>query len=55
MVKSNLKEEERLAEEIPKLPCLFMTKAMTVIKKKIGKKNAWHEVENTLGYEEGTC
>ena len=23
MVKSNLKEEERLAEEIPKLPCLY--------------------------------
>ena len=32
-----------------------MTKATKVIKKKIGKKIAWREVKNTLGYEEGTC
>ena len=31
-----------------------MTKATKGIKKKIGKINAWREVENALGQEEGT-
>ena len=45
MVKSNLKEEERLAEEIRKFPA-FMTKATKVIKKKIGKKT--HGVKSKI-------
>ena len=54
MVKPNLKEEERLAEEVRKLPCLY-DKSNEGYKEKVRKKNAWREVENTLGYEEGTC
>ena len=54
MVKSNLKEEERLAEEIRKFPCLY-DKSNEGYKEKDRKKNAWREVENTLGHEEGTC
>ena len=53
MVKSNFKEEDlhRRYENSP----AFMTKATNGIKKKIGGRNAWCEVENTLGYEEGIC
>ena len=53
MTKSNLKEEEKLAEEIQKFPCLY--DKSSGYKEKNRKKNAWCEVENTLGYEEGTC
>ena len=42
MVELNLKEEERLAEEIRKFSCLYDT------------GNTWREVGNALGYEEGT-
>ena len=52
MVKSNLKEEERLAKEIRKFPCLY-DKSNKVYKENDRKKNAWLEVENFLGYEEG--
>ena len=48
MVKSNLKEEERLAEEIRKFPCLY-DKSNEGYKEKDRKKNTWREVENTLG------
>ena len=53
MVKSNFKEEDlhRRYENSP----AFMTKATNGIKKKIGGRNAWREVENALGYEEGVC
>ena len=54
MVKSNLKEEGRLAEEIRKFPCLY-DRSNEGYKEKVRKKNAWCEVENTLDYEEGTC
>ena len=53
MLKSNLKEEKKLVEEIRKLPCLY-DKGNEGYKEKDRKKNAWREVENTLGYEEGT-
>ena len=54
MVKSNLKEEKRLAEEMRKFSCLY-DKSNEDYKEKDSEKNAWREVENTLGYEEGTC
>ena len=54
MVKSNLKEEERLAEEIRKFPCLY-GKSHKEYKEKDRGKNVWHEVKNALGYEEGMC
>ena len=53
MVNSNLKEEEKLAEEIRKFPCLYH-KGKEGYKEKDRNKNAWREVENTLAYEEGT-
>ena len=54
MVKSNLKEEERLTEEIRKFPCLY-DKSNEGYKEKDREKNAWREVENPLGFEEGMC
>ena len=68
MVKSNLKEEERLAEEIRKFLSLydksnerFIPSVAFVIKakefsyfRKRLEKNAWCEVENALDYEDGT-
>ena len=53
MVKSNLKEEERLAEQIRKFPYLY-DKGNEGYKGKHREKNVWREVENALGYEEGT-
>ena len=51
MVKSNLKEEERLPKEIRKFPCLY-DKGNEGYKEKDRNKNGWREVENALGYEE---
>ena len=53
MVKSNLKEEVPLKEE-EKFPCLY-DKSNEGYKEKDREKNAWREVENPLGYEEGMC
>ena len=53
MGESNLKEEERLAEEIQKLPCLY-DKGNEGYKEKDRKKNAWCEVEKALSFEEDT-
>ena len=37
-----------------KFSCLY-DKSNEDYKEKDSEKNAWREVENTLGYEEGTC
>ena len=50
---SNLREEERLAKEVRKFPCLY-DKGNEDYKEKDRKKNAWLAVENALGYDEGT-
>ena len=48
MVKSNLKEEERLAEEIRKFPCLY-DKSNEGYKEKDREKNAWrHGVKSRI-------
>lgn len=45
-------EEERLAEEVRKYPCLY-DKQDAGYKEKDRKKNAWRKVEESVGYEEG--
>ena len=48
MVKSNLKEEERLVEEIPKFSYLY-DKSNKGYKEKDWEKNALHELEKFVG------
>ena len=53
MVKSNLKEEERLSEEIQKFNCIY-DKGDERYKEKHRKKKHGVKRENAFGYEEGT-
>ena len=50
--KRSLQEDEILSEEVHKYPCLF-DKTCKGYKEKDRVKNAWKEVELSLGYEEG--
>ena len=55
--KCNLEEDEILAEEMRKYPCLY-DKADKGCKERDRKANAWKSVEEALGYEKGifkTC
>lgn len=48
----SLTEDEKLAEEVRKYSCLY-DKADKGYKERDRVKNAWKEVELSLGYEEG--
>ena len=48
----SLAEDEMLAEEVCKYACLY-DKASKGYKERDRVKNAWKEVELSLGYEEG--
>ena len=50
--KSNIQEEERLATELSRYPCLY-DKTDKGYKERDRKKNAWAVIEKELGYEEG--
>ena len=50
--KCNIKEDELLAEEVRKYPCLY-DKSLPTYKEKDRKANAWRAVETELGLEEG--
>ena len=48
----NFLEDEDVAENVRKFPCLYDKSSMDY-KDKRAKKNAWHQVEENLGMEEG--
>ena len=48
----NLEEEEILAEEVRKYPCLY-DKSNAGYKERDRTKNAWRAIEEELGYEKG--
>ena len=48
----NILEEEGVAEEVRKYPCLY-DKTLSEYKDKLAKRNAWKKVEEMLGMEEG--
>ena len=50
--KRNIQEDEILAEEVRKYPCLY-DKSDSGYKERDRVKNAWKAVENVLGIEEG--
>ena len=50
--KCDLEEDECLAEEVRKYPCLY-DKSDPGYKERDRKKNAWKAVEEAVGYEEG--
>ena len=49
--KVNLQEDESLAEEVKKYPCLF-DKSSKHYKDKRKTANAWAKVDESLGYED---
>ena len=49
---TNIKEDELLAEEVRKYPCLY-DNSLPTYKEKDRKANAWRAVETELGLEEG--
>ena len=50
--KCDLKEDESLAEEVRKHRCLY-DKSCVEYREKDRTANAWKEVDEELGYEEG--
>ena len=48
----NLQEDELLAEEVKKYPCLY-DKSDKGYKERDRNANAWRAVDSALGYEEG--
>ena len=52
MIESNLKEDERIVEEVRKFYCLY-GKGNKRYKEKDWKKNVWFEKDNALSYKEG--
>ena len=51
--KCNIREDESLAHEVQKYRCLY-DKTNKGYKERDRKSNAWREIEEHLGYEEGT-
>ena len=47
-----LQEDEALAIKVEKYPCLY-NKALKVYKENDRRQNAWREIEESLGYEQG--
>ena len=50
--RSDLRDDESLAEEVRKYPCLY-AKCDPGYKERDRKRNAWKAVEEALGFEEG--
>ena len=50
--KCDIQEDELLAIEVEKYPCLY-DKALKEYKEVDRKKNAWRLIDGILGYEEG--
>ena len=50
--KSDLREDEKLAIEVEKYPCLY-NKGCKEYKERYRRKNAWVEIENQLGIAQG--
>lgn len=50
--KLDLQEDENLAEEVRKYPCLY-NKSSKDYKSKTAVENAWKQIESDLGLEEG--
>ena len=50
--KCDIQEDEFLAIEVEKYPCLY-NKALKGYKETDRKKNAWRVIDEKLGYEEG--
>ena len=50
--KADIQEDERLAVEVAKYPCLF-DKSDKGFKERDRKLNAWTKIEEDLGYDEG--
>ena len=50
--KCNIQDDNRLAEEVQKYPCLY-DKGNKGYRERDRKENAWRAVELKLGFEEG--